>query len=145
MRVNFTDVESTTFEAIPKGTYKAKITDGEIRESGPNAKNPGAQYINWEFTIQEGEYTSRKQWLNTSLLPQALFSLKGLLEATGRFTQDQLDGDLDFEIEDVLGSDVVIVVNTREYEGEMRNDVKRVKPAGAAAEGPVAAGASLLP
>jgi hypothetical protein len=139
-RVNLTDVESGGFDPIPAGSYQAKVTDGEIRESGPNAKNPGAEYINWEFTIQGGEFDGRKQWQNTSLLPQALFSVKGLLEATGRFTADQLNGDLDFEIEDVLGADVTIVVRQREWDNETRNEVKRVKAAGE-----TASDSSLLP
>lgn len=134
IRVNFTDVKTNDFDAIPAGTYAAKVTDGEIRESGENAKNPGAQYINWEFTIQEGEYQGRKQWMNTSLLPQALFGLKGLLAATGRFSSDQIDGDLDFEIEQVLGSDVKIVVRQKQYQGETQNEVKRVKAIGEPSE-----------
>jgi opacity protein-like surface antigen len=141
IRVNFTDVESTNYDAIPGGTYAAKVTDGEIRESGPNAKNPGANYINWEFTIQEGEHQGRKQWMNTSLLPQALFGLKGLLAATGRFSEDRLNGDLDFEIDEVLGADVKIVVRQKQYEGDTQNEVKRVKPVGAPSE----AESSLLP
>lgn len=141
IKVNFTDVETGGFDPIPNGTYLAKVTDAEIRESGPAAKNPGAQYINWEFTIQEGEHQGRRQWLNTSLLPQALFGLKGLLAATGKYTQEQIDAELDFELEDVFGSDVKIVVSTREYDGEKRNEVKRVKPVGAPSE----AEASMLP
>jgi hypothetical protein len=141
IKVNFTDVQSSDFEPIPSGTYAARVTDGEIRESGPTAKNPGAQYINWEFTIQEGEHESRKQWMNTSLLPQALFGLKGLLAATGRYTQEQIDGELDFDIDEVVGSQVKIVVAQRTYEGELRNEVKRVKPMGAPSE----AESTLLP
>jgi hypothetical protein len=141
IKVNFTDVQSSDFEPIPSGTYAARVTDGEIRESGPNSKNPGAQYINWEFTISEGEHESRKQWLNTSLLPQALFGLKGLLAATGKFSQEQIDGELDFDIDDVVGAEVKIVVGQRTYEGELRNEVKRVKPVGAPSE----AASTLLP
>lgn len=127
LRVDFTDVETSNFDPIPAGTYIAKVTDGELRESGPNSKNPGSQYINWEFTIQDGDYAGRKQWTNTSLLPQALFALKDLLAATGKFN---VDGDLDFDIEDVIGSDVKIVVKQKRFDDELRNEVKRVKPLG---------------
>lgn len=128
--VNFTDVETSDFDVLPSGSYQARITDGEIRESGPNAKNPGSQYINWEFTISEGEFEGRKQWTNTSLLPQALFGLKGLLKATGQFDDDEIEGEMNFEIDDVIGSEVTIVVGQKMYDGEKRNEVKRVKPAG---------------
>jgi len=114
---------------MPRGKYPAKVTDFEIKESGPKAKNPGAEYIQWEFTLSEdaGEYSGRRQWMNTSLLPQALFALKGLLEATGRFTHDQLDGDIEFEPEDVLGADVILDIRiqaeTADY--DERNEVKK--------------------
>jgi len=132
IRVNFTDVKDT-FDLIPSGTYVAKVTDGEMREAGPNAKNPGAEMINWEFTIQKGDHESRKQWINTVLVENALGILKNFLGAlskdgTPMFNQEQLDGDLDFDIDDILGADCKIVVGQRVYEGENRNYVKRVKP-----------------
>lgn len=131
IRVNFTDVKDT-FELIPSGTYQAKVTDGEMRQAGENAKNPGADMINWEFTIQKGDHENRKQWINTVLVENALGILKsflGALSKDGRpmFTQEQLDGDLDFDIDDCLGADCKIVVGQRTYEGELRNYVKRVK------------------
>lgn len=136
MRVNFADVEDG-FKPIPAGTYRARVTDGELRESGPNSKNPGSEYINWEFTISHGDFEGRKQWLNTSLLPHALFGLKGLIAATGKFTDEELaSDDFDFDINELLegNPEVMIVVNQSEYEGETRNNVKRVKPVTSAAE-----------
>lgn len=125
LRVNFTETGDVDFPVMPAGTYAAKVTDGELREAGPNAKHPGSEYINWEFTIQDGEYQGRKVWQNTSLIPEALVGLKGLLSATGKF---DVDAELDFEIEDVIGADVAVVVRQREYQGEMQNEVRRVKP-----------------
>ena len=58
--VNFSETSSSDFDVIPAGKYHAKVTSGEMKESGPNANNPGAQYINWEFTIQEGTQEGRK-------------------------------------------------------------------------------------
>lgn len=126
MRVNFTDVQSTNYEALPKGWYSVKVTDGELRESGPNSKNPGSEYINWELTIQEGEFADRKVWTNTSLLPQALFALKGLMEAAGIDASSEID----FEIDHLIGKDVQVRLSQRTYEGEVQNDVKGFKKAG---------------
>lgn len=145
-KVNFTDVQTNNFEALPAGVYHVRATDGEVRESGPNSKNPGSEYINWELTVQEGPYEGRKLWTNTSLLPQALFALKGMLEASGRFTDDQLSGDLDFEIDDVLGAEFKVKVTQREYNGDTQNDIKRfyrLEDGPAAAVQP--ASSSLLP
>jgi hypothetical protein len=129
IRVNFTDVKDT-FDLLPSATYVAKVTDGEMREAGPQAKNPGADMINWEFTVQRGDHEGRKQWYNTVLVEAALGMLKNLLGACSKDGQplfDDLDGDLDFDIDTVVGSDVKIVVGQRPYEGEMRNYVKRIK------------------
>lgn len=121
LRVDFSGTEVKDFEPIPPNWYVAKVTDGELREAGENSKNPGSQYINWEFTIQEGEYTGRKQWSNTTLLPEYLSGLKELLAATGKF---DVNGELNFNIEDVIGSDVRIKVRIKQYKGEDQNEVK---------------------
>jgi len=131
-KVNFSGVEVRDFsEPVPVGWYHMKVTDGEVRESGPNAKNPGAEYINWEMTIQEGEYENRKGWVNASLLPHALFTLKGLLGACGI----DVSGDLDFEIHDVVGRDLlakatIVPRRTKEgavVDGEFQNEWKSFK------------------
>ncbi len=138
MRVDLSETES--FEVIDSGRYQAIVTDGEIRSSGPSAKHPSAEYINWEFTIQEGENEGRKQWTNTPIghgecdcdewKSGALFGLNNLLTATGNWTKEELDSDeFDFEIDDVIGSAVTIVVVKEKYEGDDVNNVKRVRPA----------------
>ena len=137
LRVDLSGTES--FEPIDSGRYPAKVTDGEIRSSGPQAKHPGSEYINWEFTIQEGAYEGRKQWTNTPIghgecdcndwKSGALFGLNNLLAATEKWTKEELDDDeFEFEIDDVLGSDVSIAVVKEKYLGEEVNNVKRVRP-----------------
>ncbi len=138
MRVDLSGVE--TFEVIPSARYQAIVTDGEIRVSGPNAKHVGSEYINWEFTIQEGEQEGRKQWTNTPFShgecdcddwkDGALFGLNNLLAATEKWTTEELDSDeFDFEIDDVIGSSVTIIVIVEQYQGDEVNNIKRVKPA----------------
>jgi hypothetical protein len=130
IRVDLSDVESGGFDPIPAGRYPLRVFDGEIRESGPKAKNPGSEYIAWEFIVESGDFEDRHLWTNTSLLPQALFGLKGLLGATGQWSAEELDAaDFDFDIDDVLGSLVMATVTVRndpEY-GES-NVIKRFKP-----------------
>lgn len=128
-KVDFSGVETGDFDALPSGTYHVKITDGELREAGENAKNPGSQFINWEFTVQAGEFAERKLWTNSSLLPQALFRLKQMFKATGHWTEADLEEDnFAFDIDDAIGLDLKVVVSQRMYEGEKQNDIKRFKP-----------------
>lgn len=134
MRVNMTDVEVSNFDPIPGNTYLANITDGEVKTSGPQAKNPGAEYVNFEFTISEGEYEGRKQWKVASLLPHALFSLKEVLSASGVYSDEQLTGELEWEIDDVIGKPVRITVTKERVPNtepaEFRNNVKKVRKVG---------------
>jgi len=110
IRVNFTDTgDVSPREPVPAGKYLVTCTDGEIKESGPQAKNPGSQYINWEFTIEDEGYEGRKLWSNTTLLPHALFSIKQLLEAVGMDTS----GELDFDLDDVIGKKLILRVTKK--------------------------------
>lgn len=135
MRVDLSGVEvkDSEFGLVDSGTYNAKITDGEIRDNkdGPSAKNPTGQHIHWEFTIQDpGKFEGWKQWKNTPLGGDGLGILKELLMATGKFAD--VDGPLDFEVEDLIGADVVITVQQKKRKdtGELANNVGKVKAAG---------------
>jgi hypothetical protein len=133
IRLNFTDTEkygnsSLGLDPLPTGKYHVAITDVETRESGPNSKNPGSEYLNIEFTVQAGEYEGRKLWVNATLLPHALYTIKGILEAIGIETTGN---ELEFEVEDLMNKELVVkanklaagTVNGREL--DERNEVKR--------------------
>jgi hypothetical protein len=137
MRVDLSGTDAG-FDALPSGRYVVKVTDGELRTSGENAKHTGSEYINWELTVQTGEYEGRKVWQNTpwshgtcecgDWKAGALIGLKSLLTATGIWTDEQLNADdFDFEIDEVIGADVKAVVALGEYQGEATNNVKRIK------------------
>lgn len=140
MRVDLSGTQGS-FDVLPAGRYQAKLSDGEIRIAGDQAKHTGSEYINWEFTVTEGEFTDRKLWQNTpwshgscdcdDWKSGSLFGLKAILASSGIWTTEELDGDeFDFEINDVIGSDFTLVVAVRQYQGDDQNDIKKVKPAG---------------
>jgi hypothetical protein len=128
---NFSDVDSFTgFEAIPAGLYHVKVTDGtetEVKNEGGKLEQ-GTPGVNWEFTVQDGEFAGRKVFTNTWIHPRTMGFVKGLLESSGRFTNEQLSGDLDWEIDQVIGADVMVKVAVRQYNGDDVNDVKSIKP-----------------
>jgi len=129
MKIDFSDVASG-FEAIPSGHYLVRITDGELRTAGDEAKNPGSEYVFWTCTVQTGEFEGRKVFTNTSLLPNALFGLKGLLAATGKWSKAELDSEaFEFDIEPVIGEQVIAVVTVRQYQGEDQNSIRKFRPA----------------
>jgi len=152
MRVDLSGTQGT-FDVLPAGRYQAKLSDGEIREAGDQAKHPGSEYINWEFTVTEGDFEGRKLWQNTpwshgscdcgDWKSGSLFGLKAILKSSGIWSDEELDGDeFDFEINDVIGSDFTLIVAVRQYQGDDQNDVKKVKPASAGAD---SGSATLLP
>src|SRR5437588_13003186 len=110
MRVNLAGVE-TGNDPVPAGRYLVKVTDCSEEEAGDKAKHPGSAYIKWELTIQSPEEMTgvidldtkesktvksqgRKLFVNTSLLPNALFAFKGILESSGHYSKEDLDGDI---------------------------------------------------
>jgi len=146
MRVNLSGVETGKFDPIPAGRYHLKLTDGEWKEVGEQAKNAGADMYNAEFTVQDGEFQGRKVWTNFLFIDSSVWRIKQFLEATGKFTDDQLAGELDVDFQDLMGSDVVANIKVRpetdQYDAS--NDIRKFLPA----DSPVSSGSgggSLLP
>ena len=79
IKVDLSDVSGGSFEPLPDDDYGVKITDYEVRGPGES----GFEYINFTFTVDEGEYKGRLLWRNLSLSPKALGFLKELCEAAG--------------------------------------------------------------
>jgi len=121
MRVDMRTV--TSFEPMPVGTYEAVLTGVEERV----AQSSGDPYLNWEFTIVgPSEYDNRKVWDITSLSEKALWRLRQTLVALGLDPAD-LSGEIDFEPTELIGSRCLVEVNQEEWEGQMRNRVRKVR------------------
>jgi hypothetical protein len=124
---SFADVED--YEVIPAGQYHATVFKGDLKTAGSEAKHPGSEYISWEFNIQEPGYEKRKQWMNTSLVPEARSLLKRFLKGVGYTDEEMNQPDFSIEIEDVCGREVMLQVSVSESEQYgKQNKVKRVFP-----------------
>lgn len=153
VRVNLSAAEQ--FEVLPAGAYPVVVTDGEIRQSGEDSKHPDAYYVNWELTVHEShEYAGRKVWWNTGLTHYDHDAGEGCecdeedkfnkwLAGTAKLAElagiDTSQDDYEFDVDDFVGTTVVAVVSVQPYQGEDRNNVKRIRPAGDLAD------ASVLP
>jgi hypothetical protein len=161
VRLNFTDQEkygqeSTGRDPLPTGKYHVAITDVDVRFSGPASKNPGSEYWAIEFTVQSGEYEGRKAWTNATMLPHALYTIKGILEAIGVET---IGNQLDVEPDDLINKELVVRVVVKpagkvkrgdgtEVEVDERNEVKsfyKLDDAKSGAKSGAVSGGSLLP
>jgi hypothetical protein len=149
IKVDFTDTVEKDFEAVAAGWYLVTVTGGEMRatQDKPENKLPGGTpMINWEFTIcsDDPKLDGKKVWTNTIIYPTTLFNLKGLLRGCGM----EHEGELDFEIDDVIGKQLYLKLIKREYpkdSGDYTNDVKGYKALDDAPGASSSAGASLLP
>lgn len=100
---------------VDPGWYHVRVEKGEVRQN----RDGSGQHINWELRIVEGEAEGRRLFFNTGLSEKGLPILKRFLMAAG-FQWDP-DG---FDIEDVLGSELWVRVEHREFDGEPRADVR---------------------
>lgn len=85
IRVNMTDKEATSAdrEALPVGKYHLKITDMEVKFVKPGGKNSGKPFIAFEFTVQDGKYSGRKDWTNAMCFDTALYTISQICKALG--------------------------------------------------------------
>jgi hypothetical protein len=130
----FADVEDA-FAPLPPGTYSAVVFKGELKEAGENAKNPGSQYIAWEFNILDDGYEKRKAWMNTSLVSNALPMLKRFLLAVGYDEEELNNPEFGIDIDEVVAREcrLVIVESINPNTDEKTHSVKRILPSGAVA------------
>lgn len=132
IRVDFTNVGGG-FEPIPEGTYDATVFEVEQKVG----QNSGKPYLNWQFKIQGGEHDGRRAFYMTSLSPNALWKLKQNLSELG-FSKEQLAGEFDLDLTELIGLECSIVIGHEEYQGEMRDRVLDIKAAGSGSSGDAA-------
>lgn len=116
---------STEIEALPIGYMLAQVSACERQL----AQSSGKPTVRWEYTITEPEeFAGKKAFHNTSLQPQALWNFKRTLIALG-YDPDELEEEIVFVPDDVIGMDCVLQIGNEPYEGIMRTRVERVLPA----------------
>jgi hypothetical protein len=124
-KINFDGIKE--FTVIPEGTYQAALSGTKLVAEARTSKQP---YVELSFTISEGEHTGRRQFRNYSLQPQALWAFKQTMVRLGA-DPDEFTGELDLnDIAEItanyVGSPCQLDVGQREYNGELRNEVKAV-------------------
>jgi hypothetical protein len=130
VRVDFTNVSDGSFAPLPEGNYEATVFQVEQKVG----KDSGKPYLNWQFKIQGGEFDGRRAFYMTSLSPGALWKLKQVLKNLG-YTDEQLGGEFELDLSDLPGLECVVVITHEQYQGETRDRVTDVLPAGTASVG----------
>jgi len=128
--VNFSDDSGPKeFDLLAVGDYPACVYEIELKDGKV------AQYLNWTFklTPDAGDSAGRQLWNNTSLSAKAAWRLKSDLDALGvEYSVDKKSGAAEFDTDDVIGLNCVLRVGQETYNGQMKNRVVKVLPAGTA-------------
>ncbi|WP_301003098.1 DUF669 domain-containing protein [uncultured Duncaniella sp.] len=124
LNIDFSSVPSR--EPLEEGTYLLSISEAEEKLS-----STGNPMISLTFDVLSTEDGTpidgqRKLWDNYSLQAQALFKLKDLFQALGIDTSALVEMD----VSELVGQQVRAKVVQETYNGELRNRIKKVYPAG---------------
>ena len=115
INVRLDDIESG-FTVYPEGPMLVEIQDNS---RVTKSKTSGEPKIIWISKIMDGEFEGKFFSWDTSLQEQALWNLKGMLEAMDIGWEE--DG---FDLEDCIYQQLVIDVVAEEYAGSLRNYVR---------------------
>jgi len=123
IRIDLTGV-SVGFEPVEAGYYAATVYN--VRQKLSKASQQPMLEVQFSIT-EPAEFAGRRLFTNYSLQPQALWKLKGFLQALP--TGQDLDGAIDLSPEDLMGLPCVLVVAVGESpDGSPNNSVTRVLP-----------------
>mgnify|MGYP001313560415 CR=1 FL=1 len=122
LSIDFGGVQSGGGRAVPDGDYQLeveKVTEEESSEGNP--------YLKWIYTVTDGLCKGAKIYDNTSLLPQALWRLKTLLECLG---VDVPDSSLSLDLGEMVGLSVEAEIVNETYQGKTRPKISGFQAAG---------------
>lgn len=109
--VDFSDVEASG--TPDEGDYVLRVDEVEQKVS----EKSGGEYLAITFKITEGKFKGKTVWHNCSLQPQALFNLRGLLEALGF---DVTGGKFEFDPADMIGESCGASLAHETYNGKVK-------------------------
>lgn len=109
IKVNFKGVESGG-KLVPEGDYTIRVDEVTQEES-----DAGNAYLAWVLKVADGKHKGSTLYHNTSLQPQALWNLKGVLEALG---VEVPDSSLDLDLKELVGLTGNVTVEHETYQGK---------------------------
>lgn len=119
LSIDMSDAEG--FAVLPEGP--ATLTVEEITEE--EGQESGQPYLKWTLAADSDEGPKGKVWENTSLQPQALFKLRGMLEAFGFEIPDKA---MDVDLDELIGCQCRGDIVHEEYKGKNKAKVDTYYP-----------------
>lgn len=112
INVDFTGVEAGGI-VVPEDDYLVEVEDVEQKTS----ETSGNDYLALTLKVADGDHKGKKLFHNCSLQPQALFNLRGVLEALGF---EVPNGPMEFDPADMIGQQCGVTVAHETYEGKKK-------------------------
>lgn len=123
VNVDFTGVES--FNRPSEGQHVVKIVSADMKQS-----QGGNDMIVVTFEVTKGSDKGARCIENYPLAENALWKLKGLLQAIGM----KCDGKVRLDLDKLIGKVCIITVSEEEYDGRIRSRVQECKKLAAVAD-----------
>ena len=123
VKVDFTGVES--FQRPSEGEHVCKIVSAELKQS-----QGGNDMIVVAFEVTKGQDKGARVYENYPLAENALWKLKGMLQAIGM----KCDGKVQLDLDKLIGKICIVSVIDDEYNGQVRSRVQECKKLAAVAE-----------
>lgn len=121
--VDFTGVEAGGGSVLfPEGPQLFEVDD-VTEEEGADSGQP---YLAFVLKAVDGKYEGKKAYDNFSLQPQALWKLRGFMEAAGLEVED---GEMDLDLDEFKGVVVMADVVHEEYKGKPKTRINGYAPA----------------
>lgn len=126
-------VDANVFPVHPEGNYRIKITECEAKEFNGKAK----LFVKAEILLGPGKSTdlvgkNASQFYDQG--PASWWKTGPFLEACGIDIQKDEEGaGADFDTDDIIGSELVVQMKIKEYDGKESNEWKNPQPAPKAA------------
>lgn len=125
VKIDFTQIPSR--EPVSEGSHNAVVSKVEFRANSDPSKHP---YLSWTYEVADGPDAGKTVYDMTSLAPQALWRLAGIVHV---LTGEELDS-VEFTYDDTgtvvlprfAGRPVQIEVIHEEYDGRSRARVNAV-------------------
>lgn len=123
VKLDFTGVES--FQRPSAGQHVVKIVSAELKQS-----QGGNDMIVVAFEVTKGQDKGARVYENYPLAENALWKLKGMLQAIGM----KCDGKVQIDLDKLIGKICIVEVIDDEYNGQVRSRVQECKKLAAAAD-----------
>lgn len=123
VKLDFTGVES--FQRPSEGEHVCKIVSAELKQS-----QGGNDMIVVAFEVTKGQDKGARVFENYPLAENALWKLKGMLQAIGM----KCDGKVQLDLDKLIGKVCIVSVIDDEYNGQVRSRVQECRKLAAVAD-----------